>query len=135
MANDVYHSNDFDYGTVIANGVAFRDVINSSSSDTIYANPQPNVFKGYSRTRSTGNDVIYAASPNDTLDLSGYLASEVTDTRIGNDRVIGFGSNGSVTIKGWYAGSSLAVVFGAAPCTLANPTVTLSPANPGRGCR
>ena len=81
MANDVYHTNDFDYGTAIANGVAFRDVMNSSSSDTIYANPQPNVFKGYSRTRSTGNDVIYAASPNDTLDLSGYLASEVTDTR------------------------------------------------------
>ncbi len=130
VANSVYRTTDFDYGTVIANGVAFRDVVNSSSSDTIYANPQPNVFKGYRRTRSTGNDVIYAASPNDTLDLSGYLSSEVTDTRTGDDRVIGFGSNGKVTIKGWYTGSSLAVVFGVGSCTRANPTVTLSPANP-----
>jgi hypothetical protein len=130
VANSVYSATDFSYGTVIANGVAFRDILNSSSSDTIYANSQPNVFKGYSRTRSTGNDVIYAASPNDTLDLSGYFSSEVTDARTGNDRVIGFGSNGSVTVKDWYAGSALAVVFGASPCTRANPTVTLSPANP-----
>lgn len=130
VGNDVYYTYDFDYGTVIANGVAFRDLINSSSSDTIYANSQPNVFKGYGRTRSTGNDVIYNASPNDTLDLSGYLSSEVTDTRSGDDRVLGFGSNGSVTVKGWYTGSSLAIVFGAGACTGANPTVTLSPANP-----
>jgi hypothetical protein len=117
VANNVYYTNDFDYGTAIANGVAFRDLVNSSSSDTIYANSQPNVFKGY--------------APNDTLDLSGYLSSEVADTRTGDDRVLGFGSNGSVTVKGWYAGSSLAIVFGAGACTLANPTVTLSPANPG----
>lgn len=129
VANDAYHTNDFDYGTVIANGVAFHHLINSSSSDAIYANPLANVFGGYSRTRPTGNDVIYAASPNDTLDLSGYLTSEVTNTRIGNDRVLGFGANGSVSIQGWYTGSSLTVVFGAAPCTPASPTVTLSPAN------
>jgi hypothetical protein len=35
-----------------------------------------------------------------------------------------------VTIKNWYAGSSLAVLFDAAPCVRANPTVTLSPPNP-----
>ena len=60
-----------DLWTVVANGTAIYDITNSSSSDTIYANSQPNVFKGYSKSRATGNDVIYNAGSEDTLDLSG----------------------------------------------------------------
>ena len=52
----------FDYGTAIAEDVVFQDVINSSSSDTIYANAAANTFKGNASNLVTGNDVIYNAS-------------------------------------------------------------------------
>ena len=101
-------------GTAIGAAVVVRDVVNSSSSDTIYANSAANTFKGYGRDRATGQDVIYDAQPADTLDLSGYSPGEVTQTQNGNDRVIALGtlgSRGSVTIKDYYLGKAPAIVF------------------------
>jgi serralysin len=101
----------FGKGSAIASGVAFRDIVNSGSSDDIYANSQANVFKGYNRSRVTGNDRIFEAGPADTLDLSGYTPSEVTDTQSGNDRVLGLGANGSITIKDYYVGKAPAISY------------------------
>ncbi len=142
VANRLNAGNYFTYGSVVANGTAIYDITNSSSSDTIYANSQPNVFKGYSKSRATGNDVIYNAGSEDTLDLSGYVPSDVTQSRSGEDHVIGLGSNGSVTLKGYYLGPIPAISFspsipsfsitdasvteGNAGATAANFTVTLS---------
>jgi serralysin len=101
----------FAKGIALGQGVALRDIVNSGSGDDIYANPQPNVFKGYSKTRVTGADKIYLASLDDILDLSGYSASEVTSTQSGNDRVLGLGANGSITIKDYYLGYTPQVTF------------------------
>jgi len=118
-------------GSVVGKGVAIRDVTNSSSSDTIYANPQPNVFKGYDRTRVTGNDVLYYADAADTLDLSGYTPSEVTDTQDGNDRVLAFGANGSVRIKDYYLGNGPVVTYSSVPQSFSINDVTLTEGNSG----
>jgi serralysin len=116
----------FGKGSAIGNGVSFNDIVNSGSPDDIIANPQPNVFSGYNRTRVTGSDRIFEASPNDTLDLSGYTPSEVTDTQNGNDRVLGLGANGSITIKDYYLGKAPAISYsGVAPSfSINNVTVT-----------
>ena len=118
-------------GSVVGKGVAIRDVTNSFSSDSIYANPQPNVFKGYDRTRVTGNDVLYYADAADTLDLSGYTPSEVTDTQDGNDRVLGFGANGSVRIKDYYLGNGPVVTYSSVPPSFSVNDVTLTEGNSG----
>jgi hypothetical protein len=131
------------YGTVIANNVLVEKLINSSSNDTIFANSAANTFSGYGPQRNTGNDVIWNASSQDTLDLLAYTSSDVSQSRSGNDLVIGLGSNRSVTVKNYYAGSSLNILLSAPP---ALPTITISandptaaesltfgqPANPGQ---
>ena len=89
-------------GAVIGPGVSVRQVINSSGNDTIYANAAANVFSGYAANRVTGADVLYDADGADTVDLSGYAAGQVTETASGSDLVLGFGANGSLTVKGYY---------------------------------
>ncbi len=131
VPNNVNRGNDFDFGMVVGNGVGFYDVLNSSSSDTIYASALPNVFKGYSKTRVTGTDVIYGAASDDTLDLSGYLPSEVTQTRSGDDHVIGLGANGGVTLKGYYAGSMPAITFSPAAPSFSISDTSVTEGNSG----
>ena len=43
------------------------------------------------RERLQGLDVIYGASSNDTLDLSGYAEASVAQSRVGNDLRIDLG--------------------------------------------
>jgi PKD repeat protein len=112
-------------GTVIGPDVSIRQVINSPGNDTIYANADPNVFAGYSPGRVTGVDVIYGADKEDTIDLSGYAPGTVTQVASGSDLVIGFGPNGSLTIKGYYAGIPPAIVFGAVTPTVSIDDVTV----------
>jgi hypothetical protein len=103
------------YGTVISFDV--ENLINSTSNDSIYANNLANRFGGYSPQRYTGNDFIYNASSQDTLDLLAY--SSVSQTQSGNDLVIGLGNNGSITVKNYYAGSNLNILLG-------KPTITIT---------
>jgi Calx-beta domain/Met-zincin len=97
------------YGSAIAFNVGIENVINSRSNDTIYANSLANVFSGYNPLRITGNDVIYNANSQDKLELSAYTS--VTQTQSGNDLIIGLGSNGSITIKDYYAGNNLSLLL------------------------
>jgi hypothetical protein len=115
------------YGTVIANNVLVEKLINSGSNDTIFANSAANTFSGYSPQRNTGNDVIWNASGQDTLDLLAYTSSDVSQSRSGNDLVVGLGSNRSVTVKNYYTGSSLNILLSAPP---ALPTITISANDP-----
>ena len=93
-------------GAVIGPGVSIRHVINSGSSDTIFANASSNVFAGYAIGRVTGADVIHGATTADTLDLSGYSPGEVFPSPVGNDLLLSFGANGSVRLVGYYASAN-----------------------------
>jgi serralysin len=92
-------------GAVIGPGVSIRHLINSGSSDTIFANASANVFAGYATDRVTGADVIYGATTSDTIDLSGYSPAEVFPSPSGNDLLLTFGTNGSLRVVGYYAGA------------------------------
>lgn len=100
-------------GTALAAPVAVGAVVNSGSSDTIYANPSANVIGGYSRNRSTGHDIVYEAGSEDVLDLSGYSTADVVQTRSGDDLLLDLGINGSITLKGYYLGSAPEISFSA----------------------
>ena len=113
-------------GTVIGPGVSVQGLINSGSSDDVYANPSANVFAGYASNRVTGTDVIYNATTQDTLDLSGYGPGEVFPEVIGNDLRLGLGpnsANGSVRLVGYYASpdNQPAIIY-----TTITPTVNVS---------
>ncbi|MGM3308239.1 Calx-beta domain-containing protein [Anabaena sp. WFMT] len=105
------------YGSAIAFNVGIENLVNSTSNDTIYANNLANTFTGYNPQRYTGNDVIYNASSQDTLDLSAYTS--VTQTQNGSDLILELGSNGSITIKNYYGSSALNILLG-------KPTITIS---------
>jgi serralysin len=66
-------------------------------------NAAANTFGGYLVGTSVGNDVIKNTNELDTLDLSSYSESDVTQTQTGNDLVIDLGSDGSVTVEDYYA--------------------------------
>jgi serralysin len=93
-------------GAVVGPGVSIQKLVNSGGNDTIYANADANLFSGYTSSRVTGADTIYDADGADTIDLSGYTPAQVTQTASGNDLVLALGSNGSITVKGYYLQST-----------------------------
>jgi hypothetical protein len=99
-------------GTTLGPGVRIHSVINSTSSDTIYANSDANLFAGYAPGRFTGHDVIIDADASDKLDLSAYASDQVTQTPTGNDLLVQLGANGSVLVRNYYAGSGLQIALG-----------------------
>ncbi|MDV2998669.1 MAG: hypothetical protein N5P05_000275 [Chroococcopsis gigantea SAG 12.99] len=118
----------FDWGTSIAYGVTIENIINSSSADTIFANSTANIFLGYTTGRSVGADVLWNTDNNDILDLSSYSSTAVTRTQSGNDLLLGLGSSGSVTVKNYYAGSAINILYSGAP-GLSIVNVSVSPAS------
>jgi uncharacterized repeat protein (TIGR02543 family) len=106
----------FDWGTVIGYGVDVATVINSSSDDVIVANPHVNVFAGYDPARATGDDVIIDAQPNDVVDLTAYLPSQVTQENDGNDLVLTLAGNGTIRIKDYALGDAPGIVFTPQDC-------------------
>ena len=123
-ASEVYYVQ----GTSIGPGVNVRDIVNSTSNDTIYANSQANTFKGYNPGRAIGNDVIYWADSDDTLDLSGYTPSQVSQTRVGNDLELTLGG-GKITLKDYYAGRTPTISFGSGGPSLSIDDVTVQGAD------
>ena len=115
-------------GTVIGPGVSIRQVINSGSSDTIYANASANVFAGYASNRITGTDLVYGATTQDTVDLSGYAPGDVFPSSVGNDLLLSFGTNGSLRLVGYYSAATNqpAIVYSAAlpSASIGDVTVT-----------
>ena len=111
--NANYYPTYLNAGTVLGPGVAIGKVVNSAGDDTIYASSQANVFAGYSASRVTGRDVIHGADAQDTIDLSGYVSGDVTESASGSDLVLDLGANGAVTVKNYFAtGSTPAIVYG-----------------------
>jgi serralysin len=99
-------------GTALAPGVRIARVVNSSSSDTIYAGSGANSFAGYAPGRVAGEDTIYGATGDDTLDLRPYRSDEVTQIRDGNDLVLNLDAPGSrVRLSNYYAGNTPAIRF------------------------
>src|SRR5262249_54403677 len=54
------------------------------------------------------------ADTSDKIDLSAFAPSQVTQTASGNDLVLGLGSNGSITVRNYYAGNRPEITFSAA---------------------
>lgn len=111
-ANEDYLTTRFKHGLSLVDGVAIENVINSSSSDTIYANGAGTVFGGYTAGRLVGDDTIIGATSSDTIDLAGYRPSRVSPSRVGDDLVLGLDGRGLVTIADYYAGSVPVLKYG-----------------------
>lgn len=94
------------YGTVIAYRTVLENLINSPANDLIYPNSAANVIKGYAPNRMTGNDQIIGADGDDTLDLSSYTASAVTQAQSGQDLMITLGTKGTVKLANYYGATA-----------------------------
>ena len=93
----------YQYGSSLAYDVTIENVVNSRSNDRIIANVAANTFSGYTPGTTVGNDVLENTNGLDTLDLSAYRESDVTQNQNGNDLVINLGADGSVRVKNYYA--------------------------------
>ncbi|AOY82774.1 hypothetical protein BJP36_25575 [Moorena producens JHB] len=91
------------FGTAIAFDTIFQNLINSRSNDYIIANSAANIFSGYEFGISTGDDTIEGWNYLDTLDLSNYAFSSVTQTQTGDDLILDLGWDSSITVKDYYA--------------------------------
>ena len=103
-----------DSGAFIAYDVTIENLINSTSNDTIIANKVGNTFSGYRTGLKTGKDTIVGSDRLDTLDLSGYKYSDVSQTARGDDLILGLGGNGSITLKEYYSaveGDRIRILF------------------------
>ena len=89
-------------GTFVAYDTSINNVVNSSSDDEIFANGSANTFSGYSKGRSTGDDVIKGSNGKDTLDLSDYKVSDFTTRKSGDDLIVDLKGNGSITVDNYY---------------------------------
>jgi hypothetical protein len=94
--------NTSNYGTFIAFDVVIENLINSRSNDYIIANAASNIFSGYHYGTNKGNDIIIGSNNQDTLDLSSYNHTDVTESRLNNDLFLNLYSGTSVTIKDYY---------------------------------
>ena len=103
-----------DSGAFIAYDVTIENLVNSTSNDTIIANKVGNTFSGYLADLKTGKDTIVGSDRLDTLDLSGYKSSDVSQTAKGDDLVLDLGGNGSITLKEYYSavkGDRIRILF------------------------
>ena len=91
-----------EFGTAIAFDTVIHNLINSSSDDYIIANSAANIFSGYEFGISTGDDIIEASNYLDSLDLSEYASSSVTQIQSGDNLILGLGSDSSITVKDYY---------------------------------
>ena len=89
-------------GTFVAYDTTINNVVNSSSDDLIIANDSANTFSGYSKGKSTGDDIIKGSNRKDTLDLSDYTVSDFTTRKSGDDLVVDLKGNGSITVDDYY---------------------------------
>jgi serralysin len=94
------------YGTVIAYRTVLENLINSPANDLIYLNSAPNMIRGYAPNRLTGNDQIIGADGDDTLDLSSYTASAISQSQSGQDLMITLGTKGTVKLANYYGVTS-----------------------------
>ncbi|NEO38301.1 MAG: hypothetical protein F6J90_18980 [Moorea sp. SIOASIH] len=90
------------FGTAIAFDTVIHNLINSSSDDYIIANSAANIFSGYEFGVSTGDDIIKGWNYLDTLDLSNYAFSSVTQTQSGDDLILDLGWHSSITVEDYY---------------------------------
>ncbi|BAQ61989.1 alkaline phosphatase [Geminocystis sp. NIES-3708] len=93
-------------GTRLGYGIIIEHLVNSSSNDYIIANSAANQFSGYGVITSTGNDTIEGGNSLDTLDLSEFTSSSVSQIQSGNNLVLGLGSARSITVKDYYLTST-----------------------------
>ncbi len=73
------------------------------SADTIYLNAAANTVSGYAPSTAGGADIIYNSNQADTLDLTRFSKSAVSQSQSGNDLVLSLGTAGSVTVKDYFA--------------------------------
>ena len=100
------------YGIAIAYNVLIENVINSNSSDEIFLNSAGNRISGYAPSLTTGNDIVWYSNAADTLDLSLYNFANVASSQSGQDLILGLGSNGSITVKNYYFGERINILYG-----------------------
>ncbi len=110
--NSADNGDYYNSGTSLAYNVNIENLINSTSNDNIIANSLPNKFSGYFSNTFTGNDVIYSSNSQDILDLSNYSSSTITQTQNVNDLVLSLSNNGSITIKDYYLGEQINLLWG-----------------------
>ncbi|MGE3845085.1 MAG: PKD domain-containing protein, partial [Vicinamibacterales bacterium] len=119
-------------GTAIGPGVRIQEVVTSPNNDTVYLNQESNIVRGYGPGTVAGSDVIVGGTEADTLDLSGYSESAVSQLAAGADLIVGLGAAGEITLRDYYAGARVRVTFSAAT-TPNQPPVAAATATPPSG--
>ena len=99
------------FGTTLAYNMTIENVVNSSSDDKITLNQAANTISGYKAGKKAGNDIIIGANKKDTLDLSSYKSSDVTQTTRGKDLVINLGKDGSITLKNYQSANGVNILW------------------------
>jgi hypothetical protein len=107
------------------NQALIENVVTSPNTEEIYLNTLQNTVSGYNPAGANGDDRIIEASSADRIDLSNFSRSSVSQTRTGGDLVLGLGTGiGSITIVGYYTGSTPTVAFSGEVAT-PTPTATV----------
>ncbi|MGK7938698.1 MAG: Calx-beta domain-containing protein [Crocosphaera sp.] len=123
------------YGTVIAYDTWIENVVLSNSDDEVHLNTVGNTIGGYQLAPS-GNDTIWNSDSLDTLDLSAYDSSQVSENQSGLDLILGLGSNGSITVKDYYAqavSERLNILYNSAPAS--TPEISIADVSINEGSR
>jgi hypothetical protein len=102
-------------GSVVGAGVTLERVVSSNSDDSIYANPEANIFEGYGRGKLTGADTIYLAESADTVALGDFSVDQVTQTKSGNDLLLTLAGDGTILLRDYYLGRTPQILFGSVP--------------------
>jgi hypothetical protein len=91
-----------DYGTTIAGGTLFENLIASKGDDEIYANAADNRLMGYRQGQASGNDVIELGNRNDVVILEGYDPTTLLAQKEGQDLLILLGGDGTLRLRNYY---------------------------------
>ncbi len=114
------------FGTSIAFGSIIENLVTSRGDDEVIANNASNTFSGYGSGQIVGDDVFRNTDSKDTLDLSAYYESEVTQSRVGNDLKIALKTLGTVTIAGYYNNSNRIQILWKDKPVLDTPSISIS---------
>ena len=117
---------DLTQGTA-TNGLTYDSFTNVSSviagqgNNYIVANSAANKFGGYNVAKSAAtantpsvtivgktvkNDIILGSDNLDTIDLSTFISSSISETRTDNNLVLGLNPNRSITVQDYYASNN-----------------------------
>jgi len=119
-------SNFLGFGTTLAYQTQISQIISSPDADSIIANSLANTYGGYSPTKTTGKDTISGANSADTIDLSNFQESQISQELSNGVMSIDLGSGNTITVLD-VSGNGPKIIFAAGVNPTATPTAITAP--------